>query len=124
MTAPEEGDHHVRAVFTPEFAAAVIREVHDRQCGQRGEEHTAWCQGRWVRHTRGWDAAVRHLQARPRDAHGARRLLHDRMCISGADCGDADGHARRTQATSVAALRAVLARFDGPIFTEEGAADG
>ena len=47
--------------------------------------------------------ALRHLDEHPRDAAGARRLLHDRVCVSG--CGPGSDHAKRTQSRPVAALR-------------------
>lgn len=50
--------------------------------------------------------AIRVLRARPRDARAARRALHDVVCMSG--CGPESGHADRTQAKPVAALRRYL----------------
>ncbi len=47
--------------------------------------------------------ALRHLDQHPRDAKGARRALHDVVCMSG--CGPDSDHADRTQAKTVAALR-------------------
>jgi hypothetical protein len=101
--------------FTREFTQAVLREVHDRHCHDRRAEHVEWCAPRWVRHQGGWADAVRHLQAHPRDARGARRIMHDRTCSSGAECDTADDHAR-TQTKNVAALRKVLATYTGPTF--------
>lgn len=48
-------------------------------------------------------AALRLLDQRPRDARGARRALHDVVCMSG--CGPESDHADRTQAKTAAALR-------------------
>lgn len=52
--------------------------------------------------------AIRHLQAHPRDAQGARRILHDAVCAGFGDHCDGDDHARRTQTDLVRALRKVL----------------
>lgn len=52
-------------------------------------------------------AATVLLAERPRDARGARRALHDVVCMSG--CGPDSDHADRTQARPVAALRKFLA---------------
>ena len=47
--------------------------------------------------------ALRVLDDRPRDARGARRALHDVVCMS--SCGPESDHADRTQARVVVALR-------------------
>lgn len=49
--------------------------------------------------------ALRHLDEHPRDAKGARLLLHDAVCTSCLPGGDGREHADRTQARAAAALR-------------------
>lgn len=52
---------------------------------------------------RGLLNAIHVLDQSPRDARGARRALHDVVCMS--SCGPESDHADRTQAKTVAALR-------------------
>lgn len=49
--------------------------------------------------------AIDHLTANPRDAAGARAILHDAVCYGGAQCTPIGDHAKRTQSKTVAALR-------------------
>lgn len=53
---------------------------------------------------RGLVDALRVLDANPRDARGARRALHDVVCMSSCPPEDSE-HADRTQAKTVASLR-------------------
>lgn len=52
--------------------------------------------------------AIRHLKAAPRDAAGARLILHDEACMSGCTGASAAEHAKH-QAKTVTALRKYLA---------------
>lgn len=54
------------------------------------------------------DAAVDVLDARPRDAAGARLAMHDVLCANGSDCGARVEHSR-TSTETVRALRKALA---------------
>ena len=50
-------------------------------------------------------AALDLLDARPRDAKGARVVLHDAVCASGCTGDAAQDHANRTQSDTAASLR-------------------
>jgi hypothetical protein len=82
--------------------------VHAAICPTRAEHpwnacHTSHDLFGWSMHE-----AIEHLDQHPRDAKGARRIFHDRVCMSGCEGAGADDHAK-TQASKVAALRKHLA---------------
>lgn len=93
------------------LANAYREAYHDAMCpsGARCTARLA-CSWAWVAHVdpSAWLAAVKHLEASPRDAAGARRVLHDAVCHAGAECPRPDEHAR-TQTMVVRVLRKVLA---------------
>jgi hypothetical protein len=87
--------------------------VHALTCPAPGKDHD-WRQclaGRWLVN---WSTlyALEHLDAHPRDAAGARLILHDAVCMSGCAGAGRVEHSRRHAAT-VAALRKFRAQeFD------------
>lgn len=93
-----------------ELATAYRYAYHDAACPQRAacgarEACAMWRVGHQP--VPAWLAAVEHLESHPRDAAGARRILHDAVCSNGAECRDT-GHPR-TQTVPVRVLRKVLA---------------
>lgn len=82
--------------------------VHAAICPSRAEH--AW-QGCHTSHNLfGWamHETIEHLDQNPRDAKGARVILHNSVCMSGCEGKQAEDHAR-TQTKAVAALRKHLA---------------
>lgn len=82
--------------------------VHDAICPSRSEHdwrgcHTSHNLFGWAMHE-----TIEHLDANPRDAKGARVILHNSVCMSGCTGKSAEDHAR-TQAKAVTALRKHLA---------------
>jgi hypothetical protein len=82
--------------------------VHDATCPTRAPH--AWNACHTSHNLFGWSMhkAIEHLDANPRDAKGARVILHDAVCMSGCTGASAENHAR-TQTKTVAALRKHLA---------------
>jgi hypothetical protein len=84
-------------------AVAAVRHVHDERCGRwpgaRPVGECVACPYVWHVHD-----ALTHLDAHPRDAAGARLILHDARCVSGGRCDLRVDHALR-HADTVAALR-------------------
>lgn len=81
---------------------------HDRVC-RPGCPNRQRCSQRWASFVPAaplYDAAA-HLADHPRDAAGARLILHDAMCMSGCTGDGRVGHAKR-QTTTVAALRKAI----------------
>lgn len=76
--------------------------VHRSVCPPPGRDHDGSCAA--CPTGTGTLKALRHLDAHPRDARGARRMLHDVVCMSYCPPEDSD-HADRTQAPTAAALR-------------------
>lgn len=84
-------------------AHAARRYVHANRCVElapylRHQEECAACPT-----ATGVHLALELLDQRPRDAKGARRALHDVVCMSG--CPPESDHADRTQAKTAATLR-------------------
>lgn len=94
-----------------ELLTAFRMEHHDLQCRPACLDREA-CSGRLIQHTpvAGWLAAVELLERSPRDAAGARGLLHDAVCASGCTGARRAEHAR-TQTVAVRALRRALDRL-------------
>lgn len=93
------------AAGRPDWVARFVYGLHDRRCSASCPRRDA-CAPRWSAHLAGIEAAVEHLQAKPRDASGARRIIHDHLCLGSYCTGaEADDHARRTLSDVVAALR-------------------
>ena len=91
------------------YARRALAYVHDATCSNHRYEHSfAGCITTRMLASTAWVATIAHLQAHPRDAATARGLLHDAVCINGAECYDRAVHAQR-QARHVAALRKFLA---------------
>lgn len=82
-------------------ARAARAYVHEHVCRRLGSASEYPCQA--CPTGMGLVEALRVLDRSPNDARGARRALHDVVCMSG--CGPESDHADRTQAGVVAALR-------------------
>ena len=97
---------------TGAVATAYRLGMHDAQCSRGGAScpYREGCSWQWVAHVPAepFQAAEAHLQARPRDAAGARLILHDGVCTSGCIGKQRETHAR-TQTLPVRVLRKVLA---------------
>lgn len=87
----------------------VVEYVHTATCPTRYEHTAQECVlGRSLLRP-AFAAALDHLRAAPRDAAGARGILHDAACMSGCRGEHRADHARRTQTKTVAAMRKWLA---------------
>ena len=97
---PHVGRHEPPAVdLGVDRVMAARRYVHDHVCPRLyiGDSCAACPNPLGVLH------ALRLLDEHPQDAKGARRALHDVVCVS--HCGPESDHADRTQAKVAAALR-------------------
>ena len=110
MTAPELSAEEAAIVArfdaaeTPPEVQRLVdarESVHARLCGSVPVHSSAEC--RTVPPFEPLAATLEHLDERPRDARGARWILHDAACASG--CQRDSDHADRTQAAEVAAIR-------------------
>lgn len=102
----------------------VTPEVIERAKAARRFVHTQTCPDAHLSESclacptvSGVAMALFWLEDRPRDAQGARVLLHDVVCVTGCSSGD---HARRTQSKPVAAIRKF--RVSEQLVLDEGAA--
>lgn len=95
------------AALPQDFLDAFRLGLHDRLCRPTCPNRID-CSYMWVMHTvlAPLEAAVVHLRQNPRDAAGARMILHDGHCASD-HCGGYD-HATRF-APQVTVLRRLLA---------------
>lgn len=79
--------------------------IHDLTCPTRHPHQWDKCRmGRWL-FAPALMEALEYLDRNPRDAAGARCILHDAVCMSGCCGDDREDHAKRTQSKTVAALR-------------------
>lgn len=86
----------------------TIAAIHTTICPRNDTHDWKECQtARWLYNGHTIDA-IAHLKAAPRDAAGARLILHDAVCASGCTGASATEHAKR-QTKTVAALRKYLA---------------
>ena len=77
--------------------------VHDQTCpNHRSHLRTLCPHGLMVTQVR---AVLEYLAKKPNDAYGARRILHDTVCISCEFTAEKDRHARSTQSDAVTAIR-------------------
>lgn len=92
------------------MTADLVEYVHTDTCPNRYEHTAQECVlGRSLLGP-AFAQAVDHLKVAPRDAAGARGILHDGACLSGCQGEGRADHARRTQARTVAAMRRWLAK--------------
>jgi hypothetical protein len=86
----------------------AVEAIHPTVCEARHPHNWNECRtSAWLINGATIDA-ITHLRTKPRDAAGARLILHDAICMSGCVGDSAAEHAKR-QAKPVAALRKYLA---------------
>jgi hypothetical protein len=82
--------------------------VHDAICPTRAPHAWNACHTSHNLFGLAMHQTIEHLDANPRDAKGARVILHNSVCMSGCEGDSAHEHAK-TQTKAVVALRKHLA---------------